>query len=167
LMPQPVSGNGYGESMESFMVSHHEFVPSPDGESCPHCGSLLGRFDDDANLCCPSPVCNEGVFLPGVEPSLLYRAFALVFMPDEPGHLQDVPESQRKREVGVIRAVPPGQVHDPVVRRNSPIVATDVVWPDDRGYFNDLFDHHIHHENAPHVTPLNDGWDAGHELPVL
>jgi hypothetical protein len=145
----------------------HEFVPSTGGESCPNCGSLLGRFGSDEQLVCPSPVCNDGVFPEGVEPSVLYRAFALIFMPDEPSKLEDVPESQRKREVGVIRAVQPDLVQDPVVRRNSPIVATEVVWPDDRDRFNDLFDHHIHHENAPQVTPLNDGWDAGRHVPVL
>ncbi|HHI79343.1 MAG TPA: hypothetical protein ENK02_05145 [Planctomycetes bacterium] len=107
----------------------------------------------------PCPACQGGKMLPGLDPSYLYRAFALVFCPtgkDEDGC-----------EIGVIRSVPPAHVHDPVARGRAKVVVTDVRWPEDKRRFSKLFDHHIHHERDPNITPLNDGWDSQHSLPVL
>ncbi|MFQ5506282.1 MAG: hypothetical protein ACE5F1_16055 [Planctomycetota bacterium] len=158
------------------MVANEEFVPLGDGSSCPRCGSLLGRLerpggarggDPRAEPFCPSPVCNDGVLLHDADASYLYRAWALIFTRVRGPGLPDKSESERLEEHGVIRAVRPEGVHDPIVRRNSPIVAAEVRWPADRKRFSELFDHHVHHETAPHITPLNDGWDSQHSLPVL
>ncbi len=142
---------------------------------CPECGSVLGHVldlsGDEPELLkdavCPAPFCSrrmehegsggEGL-LPGADPSLLYRARALIFVPDG--------EADGK-ETGTIRALRYEEVHDPVARHRAKPVVTEVVWPDDRKAFSELFSHHVHHEKDPHVTPLNDGWDRSRPLPVL
>lgn len=116
-----------------------------------------------ADAVCPSPYCPKSfrpgaALLPGVDPSYLYRGRALLFCPER---------EVEGGEVGVIRAVPFEHVHCATSRHQALIVVRDIVWPQDRKRFGELFDHHIHHEDAPHVSPLNDGWDSHHGLPVL
>ncbi len=146
------------------MAGKTHFVPKEDGRFCRDCGSLSGDLQDrDGNVVeedvLPCPKCQGGKMLEGLDPSYLYRAFALLFTPtgkDEDGC-----------EIGVIRTVPPAHIHDPIARNRAMVVATDVRWPNDKKKFSKLFDHHIHHERDPNITPLNDGWDSQHSLPVL
>ncbi len=146
------------------MAGKVRFVPKEDGRFCRDCGSLSGDLrDEDGEVVekdvLPCPKCQDGKMLPGLDPSYLYRAFALIFMAtgkDEDGC-----------EIGVIRTVPPAYVHDAVARGRGMVIATNVRWPEDKKKFSKLFDHHIHHERDPNITPLNDGWDSQHPLPVL
>lgn len=144
------------------------FQPRAGYGACERCGTILGDLVVDGEggeevskaRFCPSPLCTGSKELPGgADTSLLYKARALIFVPEE--------RRDDGTEVGVILAVKPDEVHDRTLRRRSPAVARDVVWPIDRKHFARMFDHHIHHESAPHITPLNDGWDASRKVPVL
>jgi hypothetical protein len=157
------------------MADNLHFVANPAIGLCPSCGSVRGQLltgegeqaSAIAESACPSPFCPEayrkGELLPGVDISYLYRGRALLFFPYDENATGGGGESVS----GLIRAVPFEHVHDRVARRQGLVVAENILWPDDRKRFGELFDHHIHHENAPHVTPLNDGWDSKHGLPVL
>ncbi len=153
------------------MTASASFVPNDEGRICERCGSLLGRWVSEEGEVLSAEVCpaphaearREDRREP--EPSFLYRGFVLVFEPEEV--LDHGADGAHPREKGIIRSVRPEHVHDPVARRRGLIVATDVLWPEDRKRFCELFDHHVHHVGAPHVTPLNDGWDPSRELPVL
>ncbi len=141
---------------------------------CPDCGSVLGALADPSSKSsstaemnvCPSPFCPSGHkegregLLPGVDASLLYRERALSFTRDGDGGATGA-------QVGVIRAVKHEDVHDPVARAKSLVVATNVRWPEDMKQFGELFSHHVHHEDAPNVAPPNDGWDQSRTHPVL
>jgi len=144
------------------------FEPKAEYGACERCGTILGDLVVDGDggeavtkaRSCPSPLCTGRTTLPtGADASLLYKARALVFSPQE--------RREDGTEVGVILAVDPDEVHDKTLRRRSPVIARDVLWPVDRKRFMRMFDHHIHHESAPHITPLNDGWDASRKVPVL
>jgi hypothetical protein len=143
------------------MTASPRFVPYVD-KVCPRCGSILGAYDGREAFC-PSPTCGgEGRLPPGIDASFLYRARALVFVPDP--QAEPVPGCD---EVGVILAVEPELVTSEVARRHAPVVVSDVCWPRDRARFSQLFDHHVHHVDGPLISPPNSGWDPTRGLPVL
>lgn len=148
------------------MGKNPEFIPHRDGRVCQDCGSLLGRFGEMENVR-PCPACNQGVLLPGVDPSYLYRARVLLFVPDPEPEDAAGQRPDGCEQVGKIIAVRSEEVTSDIARQHAPVVATGVCWPRDRKHFGELFDHHIHHVHGPLVEPPNDGWDANRPLPVL
>jgi len=150
------------------MSANEKFVARAEYGACDECGTILGDVVAQeggeakvvqANVCC-SPICTgKHELIKGLDASLLYRARALVFIPQE--KLTDGTEK------GHIVAVLPEDIHEPVLRHDSPVVVTDVCWPNDRKHFSEFFNHHVHYEGAPNITPLNDGWDPSRKVPVL
>lgn len=150
------------------MSANEKFVARAEYGACDACGTILGDVVAQEGgeekvvqaKVCGSPVCTgKNELMEGLDPSLLYRARALVFIPKE--KLEDGTEK------GHIVAVRPDDVHEPILRRESPVVVSDVCWPKDRKHFIEFFNHHVHYEGAPNITPLNDGWDASRKVPVL
>ena len=165
--------------------------------ACYVCGSMLGRLMEESEEgeglgivqegFCPSPYCATDRTKPeNFDASFLYRTRVLVFTKakgaetheddrdvvrqdagEEGAGEEGAGEEDTVQEIGVIRAIKPEEVHDPVSRRNAPIVVENVCWPRDRKRFCELFNRHVHHEMAPNITVLNDGWDSSQPLPVL
>ena len=137
------------------------FSPYGKNKTCPRCGSVLGRHGDQED-CCPAPSCNgHGKLLPGVDPSYLYRARALLFVPECDGE-----EEGDCQQIGRIIAIQPEHVRSAIARKHALVVATNVCWPRDRKHFGELFEHNVHHTDGPLVHPPNDGWDSTRPLPV-
>jgi hypothetical protein len=150
------------------MSANEKFVARAEYGACEKCGTILGDIVApesgeekvvQAKVCC-SPICTgKNEMIEGLDASLLYRVRALVFLPE--ARLDD------GNEKGRIVAVLPDDVHETLLRRESPTVVTDVCWPKDRKHFIEFFNHHVHYEGSPNITPLNDGWDPSRKVPVL
>jgi hypothetical protein len=150
------------------MSANENFVARAEYGACGDCGTILGDIVAQeggeekvvqAKACC-SPICTgKNELIDGLDPSLLYRVRALVFVPEE--------KLEGGTEKGHVVAVLPEDVHDEILRHDSPVILTDVRWPADRKHFISMLNHHIHHEAAPNITQLNDGWDSSRKVPVL